>query len=214
MFQSHSVLVQFDPSKEIVLSCDTSPYGVGAVLAHVMSDDTERPIAYYSRSLAPAEKNYSQLDKEALAIIWAIKRFYKYIYGKKFKILTDHKALTGLCGQNRFLSLSAYDYVLEFLAGIKNGNVDGLSRLPLGDFIENVPIPEDVVCVLNHMNDTTATVVDIRKLTRQDPTLSSVLQGVKTTWPTLLSNNVELKSYYIRRSELNVQYDYILGAVG
>ena len=170
--------------------------------------------------MAPAEKNYSQLDKEALAIICAVKRFYKYIYGRKFKIMTDHKPLIGLFGQNKViphmassrmqrwcLSLSAYDYVLEFRAGILNGNADGLSRLPLGDFPENVPIP---VCVLNHMNDTTATVVDIRKLTRQDPTLSSVLQCVKTTWPTLLSNNVELKPYYIRRSELSVQDDCIL----
>ena len=80
--------------------------------------------------------------------------------------------------------------MLEFRAGILNGHVDGLGRLPSGDFPKNVPIPEDVVCVLNHMKHTTVTVVDIRKLTRQDPTLSSVLQGVKTTWPTLLSNNV------------------------
>ena len=127
---------------------------------------------------------FSQLDKEALAIICAVKRFYQYIYGRKFKILTDHKPLIGLFGQNKViphkassrmqrwcLSLSAYNYVLEFRAGILNGNADGLSRLPLGDFPDNVPIPEDVVCVLNHMNDATATVVDIRKLTRQDSVL-------------------------------------------
>ena len=60
------------------------------------------------------------------------------------------------------------------------------------------------------MNDTTSTVVDIRKLTRQDPSLSYVLQCVKTTWLTLLSNNVELKPFYVRRSELSVQDDCIL----
>ena len=64
--------------------------------------------------------------------------------------------------------------MLEFRAGILNGNTDGLSGLPLGDFQEIAPIPEDVVCVLNHMNDNTATVVDIRKLTPQDPSLSTV----------------------------------------
>ena len=63
------------------------------------------------------------------------------------------------------------------------------------------------------MNDTTATVVDIRKLTRQDPTLSSVLQCVQTTWPTLLCNSVELKPYYIRRSQLSVQDDCILWGI-
>ena len=87
--------------------------------------------------------------------------------------------------------------------------MDGLSCLSLGDFPENVSIPEDVVCVLSHMNDTTTTVVDIRKLTRQNPTLSSIRQCVNTTWPTLLSNNVELKPYYIRSSELSVQDDCI-----
>ena len=57
-------------------------------------------------------------------------------------------------------------------------------------------------------------VVDIRKHTRQDPTLSSVLQCVKTAWATLLSNNVEPKSYYIRRSELGVQDDCIFWGSG
>ena len=103
MLQSHSVLVHFDPSKEIVLSCDASPYGVGSVLAHVMSDGIERLIAYHSRSLAPAEKNYSQLNKEALSIICVVKRFYQYIYGSKIKILTDHKPLIGMFCQNKVI---------------------------------------------------------------------------------------------------------------
>ena len=54
MFESYSVLVRFYPPKEVVLSCDASPYGVGAVLAHVMSDGTEQTIAYHSRSLEHA----------------------------------------------------------------------------------------------------------------------------------------------------------------
>ena len=56
--------------QELLLAADASPYGVGAVLSHRFANGSERPIAYASRSLSPAERRYSQLDKEALAIIF------------------------------------------------------------------------------------------------------------------------------------------------
>ena len=69
--KSPSPLVHYDCSLPLVLSCDTSPYGVGAVLYHVMSDNLEKLIAFASRSLAVTKKNYLQLDKEALGCaIW------------------------------------------------------------------------------------------------------------------------------------------------
>ena len=93
---SSKILVHYDSDIDLVLSCDASPYGVGAVLSHRFSANSEYPITYASRTMAPTEKRYSQLDKEALAIIFGLKRFQQYLYGCKFIIYTDHKPLSYL----------------------------------------------------------------------------------------------------------------------
>ena len=90
---SSCLLVHFDPQKQVILSCDASPYGVGAVLSHQMDDGSEKPVAFASRSLSPAEKKYSQLEKEGLSIIFGVKKFHDYLLGRKFLILSDHKPL-------------------------------------------------------------------------------------------------------------------------
>ena len=73
LLNSSRVQVHFDDKLPLVLSCDASPYGVGAVLSHVMANGDERPICYASRTLSETEKKYSQLDKEALAIVFGVK---------------------------------------------------------------------------------------------------------------------------------------------
>ena len=98
---SDCLLADFDPAKKLVLACDASFYGVGAVLSHQMDDGKDRPISFSSRSLATAEKKYSHLEKEGLAVIFAVKRFRQYLLGRSFTIVSDHKPLQYLFGESR-----------------------------------------------------------------------------------------------------------------
>ena len=68
--------MHFDDALPLILSCDASPYGVGAVLSHLMPNGDERPISFASRTLTETEKKYSQLEKEALAIIFGVRKFH------------------------------------------------------------------------------------------------------------------------------------------
>ena len=83
--------MHYNPKKALIVSGDASPYGVRAVLAQVMEDGSERPVAFASRSLSLAEKKYAQVEKEGLAIVFGVKRFHYYLLSQKFTIRSDHK---------------------------------------------------------------------------------------------------------------------------
>nr|KAG5686019.1 hypothetical protein BaRGS_010560 [Batillaria attramentaria] len=146
---STHLLVHFDPEKPVGLAYDASNVGIGAVLFHRYPDGSERPIANVSKTLTAAERNYSQIHKEALAIIYGLRKFYQYLYGRQFILVTDHKPLTALFGPkkgtpllaaNRLarwaLWLNQFDYTIEYRKTSDHGNVDALSRLPSGDDID------------------------------------------------------------------------------
>ena len=104
LLKSPRLLTHYDSTKDLILTCDASSHGVGAILSQRERDGTERPIVYYSRTLSPTEQRYSQLDKEALAIVAGVKKFHQYLAGRRFEINTDHKPLIYIFDQHRGIS--------------------------------------------------------------------------------------------------------------
>ena len=86
------VLAHYSVDKPIRFYCDASPKVVGACLMHTI-DGQEQPVAYASRTLTPAECNYVQIEREALAIVFAVRKFHQYLYGRQFTLVTDHRTL-------------------------------------------------------------------------------------------------------------------------
>jgi len=93
IISSEQVLMSYDQNLPIRVTCDASPTGLAGALAHVIND-VEHPIAFVSRALIPAEENYTQLDREALVIVFTIGHFFNYLYGRKFELVTDNKPLS------------------------------------------------------------------------------------------------------------------------
>ena len=118
------VLTHFDLALPIVVHCDASKYGVGAVISHVMRGGEERPVAFASRTLNAAERNYATIEKEGLALVFAVKKFHQFLFGNRFTLVTDHKPLLGLFSENhpippRAAGLCCYRRMITSLSTVK-----------------------------------------------------------------------------------------------
>ncbi|XP_072142311.1 uncharacterized protein [Dermacentor andersoni] len=171
-------------SEEKVEAIVKAPAPTSAVLAQLDSQGREAPIAIASRTLGAAERNYAQLDREGLAVVFAATHFHKYIVGREVTFVTDHQPLLGILGPRKpvpemlsprmkrwCLKLSAYNYNLQYRAGSRHQNADALSRLPLPDRIEEPNPPGDVL-MFEALPRPPLTAEVVATLTQEDPILA------------------------------------------
>ena len=206
------VLVPYD---EKILACDASPYGVGVVISHVMDDGEERPIAFASRTLTKSERNYLQIEKEALGIVFGVRQFQRYLYGRTFHLLTDHKQLVTILGpktavptlaaarmQRWAVILQAYNYQAEYPSSAEHANADALSRLPC----DISPMKEEAeMFIFSGLDELPVDSKDISMHTWRDPVfgpsvlnfhcIARVLEYTLVGWPNHVTEE-ELKLYF------------------
>ena len=108
---------------ELILETDASPTGLGAVLIQI-EQEVERPIAFASKRLSPAERNYSQTDREALALVVGVKKFKYYLLGRNFKLKTDHRPLLGIFGKGKSIPANANDRLVRWSILLSQYNYD------------------------------------------------------------------------------------------
>nr|CDJ97482.1 RNA-directed DNA polymerase (reverse transcriptase) and Integrase domain containing protein [Haemonchus contortus] len=218
---SDANLAHYDPQQKIVVAADACDYGIGCVISHRYEDGSEKPIAHASRSLSDAEKKYSQIEKEALGLVFAVKKFHKYLFGRKFLLLTDHKPLLAIFGDkkgvpvysaNRLMRwatiLLGYDFDIEYVKTTQFGQVDGLSRL-----MQKHNVSDEDVVVAAVENDVSRLLKDcirrlplthehIRDSTAKDSLLKNVKACVKSgKWSKV---NSKLSPFFNRRETLSI----------
>lgn len=164
-------ILQFpDFTKPFILTTDASNFAIGAVLSQGKIGN-DLPVAYASRTLNPAEANYSTIQKELLAIVWAVAHFRPYLFGVKFTIVTDHMPLRWLFNlkepNSRLvrwrLKLEEYDYDICYKKGKQNTNADALSRIEINAF-EN----ESLIVNTGDLDDELENIIQNVTLTEQD----------------------------------------------
>ncbi|KAA3675928.1 uncharacterized protein DEA37_0013668 [Paragonimus westermani] len=204
MLSSDLLPTHYDPSLPIVLAADASKYGVGAVFSHIFPDGSENAIANASRTLSPAEKHYEQIEKDALAIIFAVGKYHRLFYGQRLSLLNDHKPPLSVFGskkeipvysanrlQRRATILPGYDFSIDYRYTENFGQADGLSRL-----IRNHRVPEDDATIASlpfendvrrQLNDAIRGIPviadDIRNATAEDPAIAQTMKYVRSRWP-------------------------------
>ncbi|XP_055307289.1 uncharacterized protein K02A2.6-like [Sitodiplosis mosellana] len=217
---SDTILAHFDANKPIILTTDACGTAVAGRLSHIFEDGSDRPVAFVSRALNNAEKNYSTFEKEALAIIFSVTKLRQYLLGNKFILRTDHKPLVTIFGENKgipvmaaariqrwALLLSGFNYSIEYVKGALNTS-DSLSRLRQ---FETTTIHEEA-SYINYVGFVNITQIDYKTIalhTRRDPILSKIMDSVQNGTLNNLQGD-DFKAYRSKALELSVESGGVL----
>ena len=214
----------FDPAKQTELNVDASPVGLGAILSQTTPGHTDtKIIAFASRSLTDVESRYSQIEREALAIVYGVEHFHFYLYGHPFTLITDHKPLEIIYQNPKShpsarlerwcLRLQDYNFSIKYRPGPTNPS-DYLSRHPLPKMAtDNNFVEEYVNFIGTHATPVAINFDDICEATRKDPTLQKLIDLIRNnTWyildnPEILPKDcdvTELQRFRKLRDELAV----------
>ena len=217
-----TMVAHYDPVAELVLSCDASSFGIGAALQLPGPNGELKPVHFAYRSLTNAEKNYAQIEREALGIIYGVQKFRQYLLGHTFTLVTDHQPLVKLFGEHTAipqlaaarvqrwaLILSAYSYKVKYIPSKENACADYLSRAPLQEVSE--PLEQEDVLLIDErcFKELPLTAKTVALETQRDPCLAKVKQLTLEGWPSKCSDN-NLKPYSLRKTELTVEQGCVL----
>ncbi|KAK3720930.1 hypothetical protein QZH41_014537, partial [Actinostola sp. cb2023] len=179
------VMAYFDPTRDTEVLVDASPVGLGALLVQ-----DGKSISYASRALSDVECRYSQTEREMLAVVWSTEHFHLYLYGSKFKVLTNHKPLLGIFNSHKptsaridrwKLRLMPYDYQLIYRPGKDDNPADFMSRHPdTPDQVERSIAEEYVNYVCNNAVPKAMTLQEIKVQTKKDPELQTLITAIMT----------------------------------
>ncbi|XP_055614964.1 uncharacterized protein K02A2.6-like [Toxorhynchites rutilus septentrionalis] len=190
--QSEKILAHYDTTLPLLLATDASPYGVGAVLSHVFPDGSERPIQYASQTLNSTQQAYKQVDREAYAIIFGVRKFNQYLYGRKFPLITDNEPLKQIFSDTKGLPkmsalrmqlyatfLQSFNYNIQFRPTNQHANADAFSRLPLKESTLDTVIEENDYLEVNIIETLPLTDEELAKATATDPDVKVLMQGLR-----------------------------------
>ena len=229
MISSAPLLKYYDVASETTILCDASESGLGATLLQ-----EGQPVAFASRSLSTVERQYAQIEKECLAIVFACSRFNQYLHGRELTTVeTDHKPLVPIFQksihsapkrlQRMLLRLQRYNLNVTYLPGSQMYIADMLSRAYLQvdrtqckrtpeyqifQFKQEQQLFEEIASInqVDYMRLSEGTHQQIKQCTLADPTLQTLMNTVTTGWPVSKEDVPScIREYWNYKEELTVQ---------